>query len=83
MKKASKDDDDDENRRKMQVELEAMDRSQNFDQNKFLTSTHTFSTSLKKRSNFWLLIFEADMMNEAMMAAEIDMCNDVGGCDDF
>ena len=52
MKKASKDDDDDENRRKMQVELEAMDRSQNFDQNKSLTSTHSFSASFKKMQYF-------------------------------
>ena len=44
IKKASKADDDDENRRKMQVELEAMARSQK----KSLKSNPSFPDSFKK-----------------------------------
>ena len=53
IKKAPKADDDDENRRKMQVELEAMARSQN----KSLKSTNTLPACFKKSQLFLTLNF--------------------------
>ena len=64
----------------MQVELEAMDL---LTEKKYFISSYSifqiivFFTFLQNPN------FEADMINEAMMAAEMDLCNDGGGVDDF